>query len=54
MPGPDFGRRDESSPPARQVEERAGTSPDPELAIALPEWNLLPPAEFLERHPRRR
>ena len=53
MPGPDFGRRDESSP-ARRAEERTVVLPDPELAIDLPEWNLLPPAEFLERHPRRR
>ncbi|MFD9736269.1 hypothetical protein [Umezawaea sp. NPDC059074] len=54
MPGPDFGESREPSPPAHRHEERTAAPPDSELAIALPEWNLLPPAEFLQRHSRRR
>lgn len=31
-----------------------GPCADDELALTLPEWDLLPPAEFLDRHSRRR
>ncbi|MEU5692279.1 hypothetical protein [Actinosynnema sp. NPDC020468] len=46
MPGPDFGDR-----PARR-EEQPRPEAENDLAIRLPEWNLLPPAEFVERRPR--
>jgi hypothetical protein len=44
MPGPEI----EKTAPQPQPQPQA------ELAIALPEWNLLPPAEFLDRHAGRR
>jgi hypothetical protein len=47
MPGPRIEPTEPVEPAGRHAE------PDLELAIALPEWNLLPPAEFLDRHPRR-
>ncbi|TCO59752.1 hypothetical protein [Actinocrispum wychmicini] len=48
MPGP---MMEPQQPVGRH--EPAQSTMDTELAIALPEWNLLPPAEFLDRHPRR-
>jgi hypothetical protein len=51
MPGPRIEPAEPNEPAGRHAEPAA--VPDAELAIALPAWNPLPPAEFLDRHPRR-
>lgn len=48
MPGPEIERTASHSRPQHEAQPQA------EVAIALPEWNLLPPAEFLDRHAGRR
>ena len=51
MPGPVFenspAERDPSPPPRHGLDDR-------EIALRLPDWDLLPPAEFLNRRPRGR
>ncbi len=54
MPGPLIGR-DEALERGRHREDiPAGPAADDAVALTLPGWDLLPPAEFLDRHPRRR
>lgn len=50
MPGPMFDKpadRDQPPPSRHGIDDR-------EVALRLPEWDLLPPAEFLNRRPRKR
>ncbi len=51
MPGPVFdhqpAEREQPAQPRHGLDDR-------DVALHLPEWDLLPPAEFLNRHPRRR
>jgi hypothetical protein len=51
MPGPTFEAQE---PAGRHGAPPPAAPPEPKLAITLPEWNLLPPTEFLDRHPRQR
>ncbi|WP_439657461.1 hypothetical protein ACSHWB_34415 [Lentzea sp. HUAS TT2] len=50
MPGPahshDQTPREPANTPRHGVAER-------DIALQLPEWDLLPPVEFLDRHRRR-
>ncbi|MFJ8959027.1 hypothetical protein ACIRG5_06520 [Lentzea sp. NPDC102401] len=50
MPGPAHSHEQTTRLPV--TEPRHGVS-ERDIALELPEWDLLPPAEFLDRHRRR-
>ncbi|GAB3735054.1 hypothetical protein GCM10027598_60920 [Amycolatopsis oliviviridis] len=53
MPNPTVGPPGEKRELAVPAEPKpAHALKDEEIALELPEWNLLPLAEFLERHKR--
>ncbi len=56
MPGPKHSSRDDrgAGPRWPAAETPPAGSTDHELALSLPDWDLLPPAEFLDRRASRR
>ncbi|PRY34270.1 hypothetical protein [Umezawaea tangerina] len=57
MPGPVLdgeNRPRHDASPERGTAIARQAAVDGELALALPQWDLLPPAEFLDRRHRRR
>ncbi|WP_167974603.1 hypothetical protein [Lentzea indica] len=50
MPGPAHSQDQTTNQPA--TTPRHGVA-ERDIALELPEWDLLPPAEFLDRHRRR-
>lgn len=54
LPAPDSGAW--SSPAANAGSSAPPPAPTPDegtIAVELPGWDLLPPDEFVQRHPRR-